>query len=90
MCVVLAGGCTWRTISDMVKKITLNEVGEMLTHVVKYMATKEDIADLRKDLNSDIIHLQEQTNSIEQELKLGRYETRLGNLETKVFGSARR
>ncbi|MCZ7594293.1 MAG: hypothetical protein M5U16_04755 [Hyphomicrobium sp.] len=29
-------------------------------------------------------------NSIEAELKVGRYETRLGNLEQKVFGAPRR
>jgi hypothetical protein len=29
-------------------------------------------------------------NSIEAELKHGRYETRLGNLEQKVFGAPRR
>ncbi len=31
--------------------------------------------------------LQEQVNSIEAELKYGRYETRLGKLEDKVFGA---
>ena len=31
-----------------------------------------------------------QANSMEAELKHGRYETRLGNLETKVFGAPRR
>jgi hypothetical protein len=35
----------WYISSHMTaKKITLNEVGEMLTHVVKHMATKDDIA----------------------------------------------
>jgi hypothetical protein len=28
------------------KKITLNELGEMLAHIVKHMATKDDIARL--------------------------------------------
>jgi hypothetical protein len=28
----------------MVKEMTLREVGEMLTHVVEYMATKEEVA----------------------------------------------
>jgi hypothetical protein len=32
------------------KKTTLREIGEMLDFVVKHMATKDDIADLRKEL----------------------------------------
>jgi hypothetical protein len=30
----------------MVKKTTLKEIGEMLTHVVKHMATKDEIKDM--------------------------------------------
>lgn len=74
----------------MAKKITLNELGDMLAHVVKHMATKEDIADLKTVLKGDISRVQEQVNSIEAELKYGRYETRLGKLEDKVFGAPRR
>jgi ribosome-interacting GTPase 1 len=70
----------------MAKKITLNELGEMLAHVVKHMATKYDIANVQ----GDIARVQEQVNSIEAELKHGRYETRLGKLEDKVFGAPRR
>ena len=40
------------------KETTLDEIGEMLGHVVKHMATKEDIAALSG-----------QVTSIEQELK---------------------
>ena len=36
------------------KTVTLDELGEMLTHVVTHMATKEDIADLRMELKRDI------------------------------------
>ena len=32
------------------KKITLNELGEMLSHVVKHMATKDDIDDVKSIL----------------------------------------
>lgn len=39
---------------------------------------------------SDIARVQQQVNSIEAELKYGRYETRLGKLEEKVFGAPRR
>jgi len=67
------------------QKITLNKLGEMLAHVVKHMATKDDIANVQ----GDIARVQEQVNSIEAELKYGRYETRLGKLEEKVFGAPR-
>jgi hypothetical protein len=33
------------------KKTTLNELGDMLTHVVKHMATKDDIAQLDKRID---------------------------------------
>ncbi|MBI2030206.1 hypothetical protein HYT05_01145 [Candidatus Kaiserbacteria bacterium] len=32
------------------KKVTLNELGEMLSYIVGNMATKEDIADVRRDM----------------------------------------
>jgi hypothetical protein len=32
------------------KKTTLKEIGEMLAHVVKHMATKDDIADVKSTL----------------------------------------
>ena len=74
----------------MAKKITLKEIGDMLAHVVKHMATKDDIADLKIELKGHIARVQEQVNSIEAELKYGRYQTRLGKLEEKVFGPPRR
>jgi hypothetical protein len=36
------------------KEITLNELGEMLGHVVEHMATKDDLAALRTELKADI------------------------------------
>jgi hypothetical protein len=88
----------------LAKKTTLGDVAEILAahgkeirdlaasvaHVVKHMATKDDIADLKIELKGDIARVQEQANSIETELKHGRYETRLGKLEDKVFGAPRR
>ena len=38
----------------MAKKTTLKEIGDMLAHVVGHMATKDDLAALRKELKSDI------------------------------------
>ena len=83
----------------MAKKTTLDDVVKILgthgqeirdltasvAHVVKHMATKDDIADLKIELKSDVARVQEQVDSIEAELKYGRYETRLGKLEEKVF-----
>ena len=72
----------------MAKKITLKEIGDMLAHVVKHMATKEDLEKLATKEQLTALHMQ--VNSIEAQLKLGRYEQRLGHLEEKVFGEARR
>ena len=35
----------------MTKKTTLKELGEMLGHVIKHMATKDDLADLRNEMH---------------------------------------
>ncbi len=74
----------------MTKKTTLNEIGEMLAHVVKHMATKDDIADLRREIKGDILTVQTQVNSIGQQLRETKIEVRLGSLEEKVFGTPRR
>jgi hypothetical protein len=73
----------------MAKKVTLGEIGDMLAHVVKHMATKDDVADLRRELKGDIAAVQSQVNSIEQQLRETRIEMRLDGLEEKVFGAAR-
>jgi DNA repair exonuclease SbcCD ATPase subunit len=44
----------------MTKKTTLNELGSMLTHVVKHMATKDDVAALRKELKGDIAEVRKE------------------------------
>ncbi len=90
----------------MTKKTTLNDIAAMLAKqskemrdltesagfIVEHMATKEDIADIQRDMatKEQLAALHTQVNSIETELKHGRYEPRLGNLETKVFGAPRR
>src|SRR4051794_40581408 len=76
--------------SYMAKKVTLAEIGDMLAHVVKHMATKDDIADLRRELKGDIAAVHSQVNSIEQQLRETRIDVRLGSLEEKVFAPARR
>lgn len=84
------------------KKITLKEIGDMLTHVVKHMATKDDLTQgldsLRKELKAelaskaDMFALQTQVNSIESHIRgmnHVRLESRVADLEEKVFGRAR-
>ena len=65
----------------MAKETTLNEIGEMLAHVVKHMATKDQI-----------IALHAQVNSIETQLrgmKHVKLQSRVADLEEEVFGETR-
>ena len=64
----------------------IRDLTASVTHVVKHMATKDDIA----NVEASIARVQEQVNSIEAELKYGPYESRLGKLEDKVLGAPRR
>ncbi len=79
----------------MVKKTTLNELGEMVAHIVQYMstlATKEDISTLRSELKGDIVGLGTQVNSLEsqiREMKYTKMQARVMDLEEKVFGESR-
>jgi oligoendopeptidase F len=61
------------------KKTTLNELGDMLTHVVKHMATKDDIA----RLDSRIDKLDTKLDSVESNLaaKISRFDTKLTKFE---------
>ena len=70
---------------------SVNSRMDQLESVVEkgFAAAKDDIADLKQELKADIARVQEQVNSIETELKYGRYESRLGKLEEKVFGAPR-
>jgi len=76
----------------MAKKTTLNELGDMLAHVVKHMATKDDIAALRSELKGDIVRVGEQALSIETQLrgmKHTKLHARVADLEEEVFGGSR-
>ena len=76
----------------MPQKTTLKEIGDMLAHVVKNMATKDDIADLRRELKGDIVVVAQQVNAIETELrgmKRDKLVTRVADLEDEAFGQAR-
>lgn len=72
----------------MAKKTTLQEIGDMLAHVVKHMATKEDLEKLAT--KDQLIALHVQVASIEEQLRNGRYESRLTKLENEVVGAPRR
>jgi dynactin complex subunit len=54
------------------KKTTLNELGEMLTHVVKHMATKDDLAAAETRLDRRIDKL---------DAKIDRLDTKLTKFE---------
>ena len=78
--------------NDMPKKTTLDEIGDMLAHVVKHMATKDDIADLRTELKGDIVAVATQVNAIETQLrdmKHTKLQSRVADLEERVFGETR-
>lgn len=82
----------------------MDELGTMMEHVIKHMATKEDVVEIVKEVvkgeiamvrndmatKEQMFVLQTQVNSIEGQLRThGRLEVRVGNLEEKVFGEAR-
>jgi hypothetical protein len=78
--------------SRMAKETTVNEIGEMLAHVVKHMATKDDIAQVRRELKGDIVRVSEQVSSIETQLRGMQHvklQSRVADLEEKVFGKTR-
>jgi hypothetical protein len=66
------------------KKTTLNELGDMLTHVVKHMATKDDLADLRNEMHDGFASINRRLDQIIQ-TQLDEHATRIKKLETAVF-----
>lgn len=78
------------TLEDVAKLIVkqgkeINDLTDTVGHIVSTMATKDDLEKL--DRKVDMIQVQ--VNSIEQQLRTTKADIRLGNLEQKVFGSAR-
>jgi hypothetical protein len=74
----------------MAKKITLNELGQMVEDVVKHMATKDDLNDLAT--KDQIVALHTQVNAIETQLrdmKRTKLQSRVADLEEEVFGKER-
>ena len=90
----------------MAKKTTLDDIAKILgthgkeirdltasvAHVVKHMATKEDVAEVRRELKGDIVRVSEQVASIETQLrdmKHTKLHARVADVEEKIFGAAR-
>jgi hypothetical protein len=74
----------------MAKKTTLEEIGEMLTHVVKHMATKDDLADMRREMatKEQIIALHGQVNAIERQLRDRRRKSASAHSKTRSSADA--
>jgi len=68
----------------------LDTIITMLADMVGAFGKRFDKLEDRMATKDQMLALHTQVNSIEGQLRLGRYETRLGNLEEKVFGAARR
>lgn len=71
----------------------IHDLTESVAHVVKHMATKDDIADLRRELKGDVVAVGQQVASIEtqlREMKHDKLVTRVTKLEGEVFGASRR
>ena len=70
----------------------IRDLTESVAHVVKHMATKDDIADVRRELKGDIVRVSEQVASIETQLrdmKHTKLHARVADLEEKAFGQPR-
>jgi hypothetical protein len=59
--------------------------------VVKHMATKDDVAELRRELKGDIVRVGDQVNSIETQLRSIQHvklHAHVADLKEKVFGKS--
>jgi len=84
----------------MAKRTTLKEVGEMLTHVVKHMATKDDVrrivGEKLKPIDSRLAAVEGKVSGIDRRLDTEamrrddeKIPTRVAHIEKKVFGASR-
>jgi len=70
----------------------IRDLTESVAFVVKHMAIKDDIAEVRHELKGDIVGVGEQVASIETQLrdmKNTKLHARVADLEEKVFGDSR-
>ena len=68
----------------------LDQIIGMLGDIVALTGTRFDKIEREMATKEQVISLQTQVNSIERQLRETRTEVRLGDLEEKVFGAARR
>ena len=76
----------------MGKKTTLQEIGQMLTHVVEHMATKDDGRIDGLATKEQLFALQTQVNGIETQLRDMQHvklHARVADFQKKVFGRSR-
>jgi|SRR3989338_1675038 len=89
----------YATIFVMRKKTTLKEVGEMLTHVVKHMATKEDVREIvkkeLKPIETRLAAVEGKVSGIDRRLDAEamrrddeKIPARVATIEKKVFGAS--
>ena len=64
------------------KETTLGELGTMLSFVVEHMATKEDLAEVRTELKSDIGQLDVRMGNME--VRMGHMEEHMGNVDVRM------
>lgn len=69
----------------MAKKTTLDDIAELIEK--GFASVASDISEIRRSQRERCPR--PRPSELEAELKYGRYETRLGKLEDKVFGEAR-
>jgi hypothetical protein len=63
----------------------IKDLTQSVAHIVKHMATKEGVADIRKDMATKDQFIA--ANSIERQLRETKTEIRLSDLVEKVFGT---
>ena len=73
----------------------ISDLTETVSFVVKNMATKDDIAEIRRDMatKEQVVALHQQVNAIESHLRDMQHtklQSRVADLEENVFGKARR
>jgi hypothetical protein len=78
----------------MAKETTLNEIGEMLTHVVKHMATKEDIRRRSQGHGHQgpghrAAHAGQLNRDAVRGMEHVKLQSRVADLEEEVFGAPR-
>jgi hypothetical protein len=67
------------------KKTTLKELGEMIAHVVKHMATKEDIA----DINIKMVTKADLAEAVEKlDDRLTAVESKIGGIHNRIDDEA--